>query len=72
MVVIKVDIAMMVIVINVIIRMDVSAAIVGNNPLTVAACKNDAVWGELCSSTVPFDFNRPAAPTTPGNIRLTP
>jgi len=54
------------------IRMDVSAALVGSNALSVAACRSDAVWGELCSSTVPFTFTRPVAPATTSNIRLTP
>ena len=52
------------------IRMDVSAATAGVNSLTVAACRSDAVWGELCSSTVPFVFTKPIAPTIPGNIKL--
>jgi len=54
------------------IRMDVSAALAGSNALTVAACRSDAVWGELCSSTVPFVFTRPSVPATTSNIRLTP
>ena len=52
------------------IKMDVSAATVGSNSLTVAACKSDAVWGELCSSFVPFVFTRPSAAAPPANIRL--
>jgi len=35
--------------------------------LTVAACNS---WGD-CSSTVPFVLQRPSAPTSPQNIRLT-
>ena len=54
------------------IRMDVSAAIVGNNSLTVAACKDDPVWGELCSVAVPFEFIRPASPGNPLNLKLSP
>ena len=52
------------------IKMDVSGANVGSNSLTVAACKTDPVWGQLCSSFVPFTFTRPAAPTIPGTIKL--
>ena len=52
------------------IRMDVSGATVGSNSLTVAACKQDATWGELCSSFVPFVFTRPSAAAPPANIRL--
>jgi hypothetical protein len=52
------------------IKMDVSAATVGLNSLTVAACLTDPVWGLLCSSTTPFVFTRPASPTIPANIKL--
>ena len=54
------------------LRLDVATASVGTNSLTVAACISDAVWGETCSSTVPFVFTRPAVATTPLNIRLIP
>ena len=54
------------------IRMDVASSTVGSNSLTVAACKTDAVWGELCSSFVPFAFTRPSAVAPPANIRLNP
>ena len=54
------------------IKMDVSAATVGSNSLTVAACRTDAIWGELCSSTIPFSFTRPSPPTTPVNTKLSP
>ena len=52
------------------IRMDVASATVGSNSLTVAACRADAVWGELCSTTTPFLFTRPSAAAPPTNIRL--
>lgn len=54
------------------IGMDVSAATVGNNPLTVAACKNDPLWGELCSDAIPFDFARPGNPSNPTGMKLSP
>ena len=54
------------------IKMDVSAAIIGNNLLTVAACKDDPTWGEMCSNAVPFDFARPGAPSNPINLKLSP
>lgn len=53
------------------IRMDVAAALVGSNAITVKACKTDATWGEQCSASVPFVFTRPAAPVITSNIRLT-
>jgi len=52
------------------IRMDVSAALTGSNSLTVAACNNDPIWGELCSPFVPFSFTRPSVAAPPANIRL--
>ncbi len=52
------------------LRVDVSGAPVGTSSLTVSACKTDAVWGELCSSTIPFSFTRPSPPTTPTNLKL--
>ena len=52
------------------IRMDVAGANVGSNSLTVAACNNDPIWGELCSPFVPFSFTRPSAAAPPANIRL--
>jgi hypothetical protein len=52
------------------IKMDVASSTVGNNSLTVAACKNDAIWGELCSEYVPFDYTRPSGAALPGNLRL--
>ena len=54
------------------LKMDVSAALVGNNALTVAACCTVAPWGELCSPFVAFSFTRPAAATSPVNIKLAP
>ncbi len=52
------------------LRLDIAASTVGSNALTVAACKTDVIWGELCSATVPFSFVRPALPTTPANVKL--
>ncbi len=52
------------------INMDVSVAIIRNNPLTVAACKDDPLWGEMCSNAVPFAFTRPASPVGPVGIGL--
>lgn len=54
------------------LKLDIVGATVGANSLTVAACRQDAVWGELCSSTVPFSFTRPSPPTIPANIKLVP
>ena len=54
------------------IRMDVSFAPVGTSSLTVAACKTDPTWGELCSPFVPFEFTRPANAIGPVNIKLLP
>ena len=52
------------------IKMDVAGSAVGANSLTVAACKDDLTWGELCSAFVPFVFTRPSAPASPANIGL--
>jgi hypothetical protein len=54
------------------IKMDVSGALVGSTSLTIAACKTDPIWGEQCSSTTPFTFTRPEAPTTPNGVKLAP
>lgn len=54
------------------LKMDVASSAVGLNSLTVAACINDPVWGELCSVAIPFVYTRPAPPVTTSNIRLTP
>ena len=54
------------------IRMDVAAAVVGSNALTVKACKVDPVWGTQCSAAANFTFTRPGAPSPIGNIRLSP
>lgn len=52
------------------IKMDVSGSTVGNNSLTVAACKTDVVWGEQCSVFVPFTFTRPSGAVVPSGIKL--
>ena len=52
------------------IRMDVSPSVEGMTQLTVKACKNDEVWGEQCSSVVPFEYVRPAAVAIPLRPRL--
>lgn len=52
------------------IRLDVAVSPQGVNALTVAACIAEPIWGELCSSTSPFSYVRPGAPTGPSNLRL--
>jgi hypothetical protein len=54
------------------IRMDVAPSLVGQTSLTVAACITDPVWGESCSTTVPFVFTRPGTPNAATNIKLNP
>jgi hypothetical protein len=54
------------------IKMDCSSAMVGTTNLTVAACKNDPIWGEQCSVFVPFSFTRPGSPVSPVNTKLSP
>ena len=54
------------------IRFDVASAVVGNNSLTVKACKSDPVWGSQCSSATPFSFLRPSAPSVPSGTVLVP
>ena len=52
------------------IRTDVVGADLGTNNITVAACIYDEVWGEQCSSYVPFAFVRPSPASIPQAIRL--
>jgi len=52
------------------IKMDVSGSTVGSNSLTIAACKSNPIWGEMCSSTVPFTFTRPGPPGNATNTKL--
>lgn len=52
------------------IKLDLASASIGDNSLTVAACKNDEIWGELCSNAVPFSFTKPSVAAPPANIRL--
>ena len=54
------------------IKMDVAAANVGSNSLTLKACVTDPLWGEACSAAVPFVFTRPSTPGTPVNTKLVP
>jgi hypothetical protein len=54
------------------IRMDVASAVVGNTSLTIKACKNDAVWGVLCSTATPFVLTRPGYPNALTNGHLEP
>jgi hypothetical protein len=43
------------------LKYDVASSMVGNNSLTIKACKSDPIWGAVCSTSVPFSFVRPAA-----------
>ena len=52
------------------IKMDVAAANVGANAITIKACKTDPIWGELCSVPFDYSFTRPASPAKPGGIGL--
>lgn len=52
------------------IKMDISAAPVGQSNLFFQACNVDQIWGVQCSISVPFGFSRPGSPSTPTNIRL--
>ena len=45
---------------------------VGPNVLTLAVAKNDAVFGRLASTAVPFSAVKPGPPPAPTNIRLVP
>jgi hypothetical protein len=54
------------------LKMDVSAATIGTSNLTVQGCWTDAIWGEQCSSTVPFTFTRPGKPLAPTGGKLVP
>jgi len=52
------------------IKMDVAAANVGANAITVKACKTDPIWGEMCSVPFDYSFTRPASPVKPTGIGL--
>ena len=52
------------------LKADVALAPVGTTQLTVVACNEDPVWGEVCSDPTPFTFTRPAQPAITSNIRL--
>lgn len=55
------------------IKMDVAAANVGSNTLTIAACAKDTLWGRSCSATVNFTFTRPnLQPGVPQGEKLAP
>lgn len=54
------------------LRVDVATAIVGVNNTTVQACRTTSEWPEVCSAAVPFVFTRPAAPSSPAGIKLSP
>lgn len=54
------------------LRVDVVTAIVGTNNTTVQACRTTVEWPEVCSVVVPFVFTRPAAPSSPAGIKLSP
>ena len=52
------------------LKSDVALAPVGTTQLTVVACNEDPVWGEVCSDPTPFTFTRPARPAITKGIRL--
>lgn len=52
------------------LKLSVATAPVGQTSMTVSACIVDPIWGEACSTSVPFVFIRPSAPSTPVNIKL--
>lgn len=52
------------------IKMDIAESPTGTSTLNFVACKADTLWGELCSTSSPFSFTRPAGPQVPANFRL--
>lgn len=54
------------------VKLNISDVPTGTNNMTFAACKNDLVWGVLCSEAIPFTFTRPSAPGIPAGIGLIP
>ena len=54
------------------LKADLSGSPVGTTQLTVTACNNDPVWGEVCSDPVPFTYTRPQQPAIIKSIRLIP
>ena len=49
---------------------DLSAVTSGAHSITVAACRDDAVWGTLCSVTAPFVYTRPGNPGVPAGFKI--
>jgi hypothetical protein len=54
------------------IKLDVSQAVSGTTRVTVAPCVINPLWGEACAGSVPFDLERPAAPSVSTGIKLVP
>ena len=54
------------------LKADLSGSPVGTTQLTVVACNEDPVWGEVCSDPSPFTYTRPAPPATIKGIRVSP
>ena len=52
------------------LKADLSGSPVGTTQLTVVACDDDPVWGEVCSDPVPFTYTRPARPAITKGIKL--
>lgn len=52
------------------VKVDVATAPVGQANLQVRVCKDDAVWGQLCSPFVEFNFTRPGPPSAASGMGL--
>ena len=52
-------------------KLDLALIPSGTYTAKAKACKQDAMWGEVCSAdSLPFVFSRPTPPTSPQNQRL--
>ena len=52
------------------IRSDLSTISIGTHNIQICACKTDVIWGEECSSTIPFTFTKPSLPSVPAGTKL--
>lgn len=52
------------------VKYDLALSPAGTFNVQVRACKNDTLWGRICSDYVPFEWSRPGSPSLPVNIHL--
>lgn len=52
------------------INMNIDASLEGLNNFQFVACKDDVLWGRLCSTPTPFSYERPSNPVAPLGTKL--